>query len=121
MMTWFSTVLEQKIRLLATNFKKENWKKRATDLKKTSGVFQAVSVPKQSYGRLALGLAPNQRALAPDGRLAIMGLVLNQGFNNRWAISNHGISAKSEGFSDRWAISNHGISAESGLQQQMGD
>jgi hypothetical protein len=74
-----------------------------------------------------------------NGRLAIMGLVLNQGFNNRWAISNHGISAESEGFSDRWAISNHGISAESegfsdrwaisnhgisaesGLRQQMGD
>jgi hypothetical protein len=45
-----------------------------------------------------------------------MGLVPNQGFNNRRAIS-----AKSEGFSDRWTISNYGISAESGLQQQMGD
>jgi hypothetical protein len=38
-------------------------------------------------------------ASTTDGRLAIMGLVLNQGFNNRWAIS-----AKLEGFSDRWAI-----------------
>jgi hypothetical protein len=43
MVTWFSTVLEQKIWLLATNFKKENTKKRATE-KKTSG--HAVSVPK---------------------------------------------------------------------------
>jgi hypothetical protein len=32
-----------------------------------------------------------------------MGFVLNQGLNNRWAISNHGIGA------------------ESGLEQQMGD
>jgi hypothetical protein len=46
-----------------------------------------------------------------DGRSAIMGLVLNQGLNNRWAMSNHGISAESGLEHNRWAISNHGISA----------
>jgi hypothetical protein len=63
-----------------------------------------------------MGLLLNQGFLT-----TLVGLVLNEGFDNRWAISIRGISAESEGFSNRWAIRKHGIRAESGLEQQMGD